>query len=61
MHCHVEFHNAEGMALVMQMGDESEMNAKPANMRTCGDFRWSEEDFLQLLKKGIYIKLGLKT
>lgn len=38
MHCHVEFHNAEGMALVIKEGEEEEMNDKPKNMQTCGNF-----------------------
>ena len=45
MHCHTEFHEAEGMALFIQEGNYSEMNGKPAGMRTCGNFYWSREDF----------------
>ena len=46
MHCHVEFHNAEGMGLVMKAGNESQMNAKPRSMRSCSDFRYPEENTL---------------
>lgn len=37
MHCHTEFHNLEGMALVIKVGNESQMNRTPKNMRPCGN------------------------
>ena len=47
MHCHVEFHNEMGMALVLKEGDVRDMNAAPDSMQKCGDFEWTEEEFKQ--------------
>ena len=47
MHCHMEYHNTEGMGLVFQVGEPEQMNPPPVNMRTCGDFYWSSEEFIQ--------------
>ena len=45
MHCHVEYHNEMGMALVLKEGDFRDINAAPPNMQKCGDFAWSKEEF----------------
>ncbi|ELU15956.1 hypothetical protein CAPTEDRAFT_193609 [Capitella teleta] len=37
MHCHTEFHNVEGMAMIFKVGNDSQMNRTPQNMRTCGN------------------------
>ena len=47
MHCHVEYHNEMGMALVLKEGDIHDMNAAPENMQKCGNFEWTEKEFEQ--------------
>ncbi|XP_065091239.1 uncharacterized protein LOC135712206 [Ochlerotatus camptorhynchus] len=37
-HCHIEFHAEIGMALVLKVGDKSEMVAVPPNFPTCYDY-----------------------
>ncbi|XP_052105492.1 uncharacterized protein LOC127738326 [Mytilus californianus] len=37
-HCHIELHNVDGMALVLQEGNRTQMPVLPNNFRTCGDF-----------------------
>ncbi|CAC5415838.1 unnamed protein product [Mytilus coruscus] len=37
-HCHIELHNVDGMALVLQEGNRTQMPTLPNNFRTCGDF-----------------------
>ena len=51
MHCHMESHNANGMALVIQEGNVSDMNRLPTGFKTCGNFDWSEEEFQSLRKE----------
>ncbi|XP_076435749.1 uncharacterized protein LOC143275484 [Babylonia areolata] len=36
LHCHMEFHNAAGMGLVMQVGEASQFPPRPARFPTCG-------------------------
>ncbi|CAH1796369.1 unnamed protein product [Owenia fusiformis] len=48
-HCHIEFHNEEGMALIFKAGDVSDMNTAPSNMKTCGNFEFSGEEFQSLI------------
>ena len=50
MHCHTEFHEAEGMALIIKEGNHSDMNDKPMNMRTCGNFDLTSSEFLNRLQ-----------
>ena len=45
MHCHVEIHHVEGMGLIVQIGDESDMNPPPKGFATCGTFDWSADEF----------------
>ena len=45
MHCHVELHQVEGMALIIQEGQPEDMTTPPRNFPTCGWFDWSEEEF----------------
>lgn len=45
MHCHTEFHNEDGMALYLKVGEEEEMNKAPRGMNTCGHFHWTSEQF----------------
>ncbi|XP_070533730.1 uncharacterized protein [Ptychodera flava] len=48
VHCHIEMHQVEGMALMIKEGDESEMKPPPRNFRTCGRFTWSAEEFYEI-------------
>ena len=41
MHCHVEFHNAIGMGLIVQVGEPSQFPRRPKNFPTCGDWRYT--------------------
>ena len=45
MHCHTEFHNTEGMALYVKVGDHSDMNKPPSGMNTCGNMNISAAQF----------------
>ena len=45
LHCHMEYHNADGMSLIFQEGDIDNMNSLPAGFKTCGNFEWNEEAF----------------
>ncbi|XP_028402557.1 laccase-2-like [Dendronephthya gigantea] len=44
MHCHIEPHQLEGMALVVNEV-ESRQNPAPKGMESCRSFTWSVEDF----------------
>lgn len=37
MHCHIDFHVELGMALLIKVGEESEMKPPPKNFPKCGD------------------------
>ena len=41
MHCHIEFHNAIGMGLIVQVGEPSQFPRRPKNFPTCGDWRYT--------------------
>ena len=41
MHCHVEFHNAIGMGLIVQVGEPSQFPRRPKNFPTCGDWKYT--------------------
>lgn len=49
-HCHIEFHAEIGMALVLKVGDRSEMLSAPANFPTCSDFT---PDYGRLQNSGV--------
>ena len=38
LHCHIDFHFAHGMGLIMQEGDLEEMPEAHHGMPTCGSF-----------------------
>ena len=44
MHCHVETHLREGMAVIINETHGSQ-TPPPDGMRTCGNFTWELEDF----------------
>jgi hypothetical protein len=48
LHCHIESHQLEGMALVINEL-ESQQNSPPAGMPLCGNFSWSVENFKEKL------------
>ena len=47
LHCHIESHQLEGMALVINEV-ESRHNPPPWNLTTCGNFNWTLEKFEKL-------------
>ena len=47
MHCHIEPHQLEGMALVINEV-ESRQNPPPDGLPTCGNFQWTVEEFERL-------------
>ena len=49
LHCHIEPHTLEGMALVTNEALERQPPL-PAGMRTCGNFTWSVEEFVEVLQ-----------
>ena len=47
LHCHIEVHQLEGMAVIIQ--EASEQRTLPPNgMVTCGNFTWTVEDFKRI-------------
>lgn len=38
MHCHIDTHIEVGMALVIQVGEASDMRSTPPNFPTCGNY-----------------------
>ncbi|KAK2168045.1 hypothetical protein LSH36_21g09034 [Paralvinella palmiformis] len=44
-HCHMVFHAAQGMALIIQEGEMEQMPPVPKNFKSCGSFIWSDDDF----------------
>ena len=49
LHCHIETHQLEGMALVInELG--SQQNPPPDGMSTCGNFNWTVRQFNNKLK-----------
>ena len=44
MHCHVDTHLREGMAVIINETHGSQ-TPPPDGMRTCGNFTWELEDF----------------
>ena len=41
MHCHIEFHNAIGMGLIVQVGEPSQFPRRPKNFPTCGHWKYA--------------------
>ena len=48
LHCHIEPHLIEGMAMVLNIANEQQ-NRPPAGLSTCGDFNFTVEEFYELL------------
>ncbi|XP_062618572.1 uncharacterized protein LOC134280160 [Saccostrea cucullata] len=51
MHCHLTHHQADGMILVAQEGDISDMPPVPPNFPTCSNFRFNPEQWLTSLNR----------
>ena len=49
LHCHIESHQLEGMAVVINE-TEAEQNPPPDGMPTCGNFQWTVEEFTEKQK-----------
>lgn len=48
MHCHIEVHQLEGMALIINEA-ENQQNPPPDGMNVCGNFDWDVETFNEKL------------
>ena len=48
LHCHIEPHLIEGMAMVLNIANEQQ-NRPPTGLSTCGDFNFTVEEFYELL------------
>ena len=48
LHCHIEPHQLEGMALVVDEA-QAQQNPPPKGMRSCGNFTWTIAEFNQKL------------
>ncbi|KAJ8298492.1 hypothetical protein KUTeg_025023 [Tegillarca granosa] len=53
MHCHIEIHQVEGMALVFQEGEKSDMAPVPDKFHKCGDFNWTSNTFRKFINNDI--------
>ena len=45
LHCHIESHQLEGMAVLIQEYPDSEHNPPPNGINDCTNFHWTFEDF----------------
>nr|XP_006812258.1 PREDICTED: laccase-like [Saccoglossus kowalevskii] len=52
VHCHIEIHQVEGMALMIKEGEEKQMTKPPKDFKTCGNFQWSREEFKEIISMG---------
>ncbi|KAI8511617.1 hypothetical protein Bbelb_107170 [Branchiostoma belcheri] len=50
VHCHIEVHQLEGMAMMLREGTEDQMNPPPPGFPTCGGFDWTAEEFKRAQK-----------
>ena len=49
LHCHIESHQLEGMAVLIQEYPESEHNPPPDGINNCTNFQWTSEEFYQTI------------
>ena len=50
LHCHIEVHQLEGMAVIIQEQDESRHNYNlPQDINKPGKFNWTINDFCRLV------------
>ena len=50
LHCHMDAHLVEGMALVIKEGHHNQHPKPPKGFPTCGDFTWSLDEFKDIGK-----------
>ena len=55
MHCHTEFHSADGMLLIVKSGEVDEMPPTPESMRRCGNWPPSNRDDIGI--NGMYFQM----
>ena len=61
MHCHIEVHQLEGMAVIIQEYDDTKHNyALPENITKVGNFKWTHEDFVRLESSAMVPGLSFK-
>ncbi|XP_077977301.1 uncharacterized protein LOC144432878 [Glandiceps talaboti] len=53
VHCHIEIHQVEGMAMMLKEGNTEEMNPVPKGFKTCGNFKWTSEEFQESLQRKV--------
>ena len=57
LHCHIEVHQLEGMAVIIQEYDEGEYNYNlPTDINKPGKFNWTVADFNNLTTTGSTIQ-----
>lgn len=62
LHCHIEMHQLEGMAVIIQEYGETEHNYNlPKDINKPGKFNWTVTDFIQLTSAGVCIKSSSTT
>jgi len=49
LHCHIESHQLEGMAVLIQEYPDSEHNPPPDGINDCTNFYWTFEEFYQAI------------
>ena len=49
LHCHIESHQLEGMAVLIQEYPDSEHNPPPNGINNCTNFYWTFEEFYQAI------------
>ena len=52
MHCHIEAHQLEGMAVIIQEYPTSQQWAPPPDINRIGNFNWSVDDFIKVTTAG---------
>ncbi|XP_013385769.1 L-ascorbate oxidase [Lingula anatina] len=50
VHCHIEVHTVEGMAMVLQEGEQSEMPPVPSKIPKCANFEMNDKEFDEALQ-----------
>lgn len=51
LHCHIEVHQLEGMAMVIAEGKEMQ-NPAPDELHRCGNFEWTVKEFEEAIDNG---------
>ncbi|CAC5394005.1 unnamed protein product [Mytilus coruscus] len=61
MHCHIELHNIDGMALILQEGERSDMPKPADDMHFCGDSNNNQTIKPQIMVSAVKTLLGDAT